>query len=141
MRMIFVNLPVKDVEASKKFFAALGFKHNPQFSDDSATSIVFDENIYAMLLNHERFSDFINGEIADPSTTEVLTALSCESREEVDSLLEKALASGGKPWKPVIDMGFMYGASFRDPDDHVWELSYMDMEAVAKMGDEMPSGG
>ncbi|MDQ2700430.1 MAG: VOC family protein, partial [Actinomycetota bacterium] len=135
MRMIFVNLPVKDVKRSIDFFAALGFKHNPQFTDESAACIVIDENIFAMAIGEERFKDFINGEISDPSKTEVLTALSCESREEVDSLLEKALANGGSEWKPKMDMGPMYGASFRDPDYHVWELSYMDMEAL---GDEMP---
>lgn len=132
MRMIFVNLPVKDTARSKAFFASLGFKHNPQFSDDSTTCVVIDENIFAMVMNEDRFRDFINGDISDPSTTEVLIALSCESREEVDSILGKALANGGSEWKPVMDMGFMYGASFRDPDNHVWELSYMDMEAAAE---------
>lgn len=135
MRMIFVNLPVKDLKKSMDFFAALGFKHNPQFTDDSAACIVIDENIFSMLLTEERFKDFINGEIAAPDTTEVLTALSCESREEVDGFVEKALANGGSEWKPKIDMGPMYGGSFRDPDGHVWELSYMDMEAL---GGEMP---
>ena len=131
MRMIFVNLPVKDVEASKAFFAALGFGHNPQFSDETAACIVIDENIFAMVMSHEKFSDFITGEISDAhKATEVLTCLSANSRKEVDDLLAKALAAGAKPWKPIMDMGPMYGASFQDPDGHVWELMYMDMAAM-----------
>ncbi|MBC7167232.1 VOC family protein [Phenylobacterium sp.] len=135
MRMIFVNLPVKDVEASKAFFAALGFGHNPQFSDETAACIVIDENIFAMVMSHEKFSDFITGEISDAhKATEVLTCLSANSREEVDDLLAKALAAGAKPWKPIMDMGPMYGASFQDPDGHVWELMYMDMAAMEEAG-------
>jgi len=138
MRMIFVNLPVKDTEASKRFFASLGFEHNPQFSDETTTCVVIDENIYAMLMNEDRFKGFINGEIADSSTTEVLNALSCESREEVDNVREKALANGGSEWKPTLEQGPMYGASFRDPDGHVWELAYMDMAALGELDGEMP---
>ncbi|HTU14057.1 MAG TPA: VOC family protein [Solirubrobacterales bacterium] len=138
MRMIFVNLPVKDTEASKHFFAALGFEHNPQFSDETTTCVVIDENIYAMLMNEDRFKTFINGEIADASTTEVLNALSCDSREEVDDLRAKALANGGSEWKPSFDQGPMYGGSFRDPDGHVWELAYMDMAGLAELEGEMP---
>ncbi|MBA4792121.1 MAG: VOC family protein [Phenylobacterium sp.] len=135
MRMIFVNLPVKDVEASKAFFAALGFGHNPQFSDETAACIVIDENIFAMVMSHEKFSDFITGEISDAhKATEVLTCLSANSRDEVDDLLAKALAAGAKPWKPIMDMGPMYGASFQDPDGHVWELMYMDMAAMEEAG-------
>jgi predicted lactoylglutathione lyase len=131
MRMIFVNLPVKDLEASKRFFSALGFTCNPQFTDENAACMVIDENIFAMLLVEARFRDFIVGEIADATkATEVLTCLSAASREEVDDLLAKALANGGKAWKPVQDYGAMYGASFQDPDGHVWELMWMDPAAV-----------
>ena len=132
MRMIFVNLPVKDLERSKAFFTAIGFTLNPQFSNDQAACMVVAENIFTMLLTEPFFETFLaSGEIADTSkTTEVLTCLSCASREEVDDTVAKALAAGGTPWKPVMDMGFMYGASFRDPDGHVWELNYMDMSAV-----------
>lgn len=138
MRMIFVNLPVKDAGASKEFFAALGFKHNPQFSDESNTCVEIEQNICAMLMTKDRFKEFINGDISDPSTTEVLNALSCESREEVDGILAKALANGGTEWKPVLEQGPMYGASFRDPDGHVWELMYMDMAALGELDGEMP---
>jgi uncharacterized protein len=134
MRMIFVNLPVKSVAASRKFFGALGFSFNEQFSDERSACMVIEENICAMLLEHDRFRDFINGEIADATkTTEVLTCLSADSRAEVDDLLKTALASGGKPWKPILDMGAMYGASFQDPDGHVWEIMYMDQAAMAEM--------
>ena len=127
-RMIFVNLPVKDLEASKRFFGELGFSFNEEFSDDSAACMVVDDNIYFMLLVEERFRDFINDEIADTSrTTEVLNALSADSREEVDKLVDTALASGGAEWKPTMEEGPMYGRSFQDPDGHVWEIMHMDV--------------
>lgn len=132
MRMIFVNLPVASVAASRKFFGALGFTFNEQFSNENSTCMVIEENIFAMLLEHARFSDFINGEISDATkATEVLTCLSASSRAEVDDTLAKALAAGAKPWKPNIDMGPMYGCSFQDLDGHVWELMYMDEAAMA----------
>ena len=127
MRMIFVNLPVKDLDASKEFFGQLGFEFNPQFSDHTAACMVIDQNIFVMLLTEARFRDFINGDIADATrTTEVLTALSANSREEVDQLIEKALAAGGSEWKPIHEEGPMYGGSFQDPDGHVWEILHMD---------------
>lgn len=127
MRMIFVNLPVKDLEASKGFFGELGFEFDQQYSDDTAACMIVDQNIYVMLLVEQRFRDFINDEIADAkATTEVLTALSAESREQVDETVEKAIAAGGKPWKPKMEEGPMYGGSFQDLDGHVWELMYME---------------
>ncbi|MDP8968099.1 MAG: VOC family protein [Actinomycetota bacterium] len=128
-RMIFVNLPVKDLEASKAFFGELGFSFNPEFSDEHAACMVIDDNIFAMLLTEPRFKDFINGEIADPATTEVLTALSAASREEIDATVAKALAAGGREWKPVMEMDSMYAHSFEDLDGHVWELVYMEQPA------------
>ena len=129
MRMIFVNLPVKDLEASKAFFGELGFDFNPEFTDDTAACMVVDQNIFVMLLIEERFRDFINDDIADAaSTTEVLTALSADSREEVDETIAKAIAAGGKPWKPPLDEGPMYGGSFQDLDGHVWELIHMERQ-------------
>ena len=127
MRMIFVNLPVKDLDASKAFFGELGFEFNPEFSDDSAACMIVDENIFFMLLVEERFKDFINDEIADAaSTTETINCLSAESREEVDETVEKAIAAGGQRWKPILEEGPMYGGSFQDPDGHVWEIMHMD---------------
>ena len=130
MRMIFVNLPVKDLAASMRFFTELGFDFNPEFSDDSAACMVVDQNIYVMLLVEDRFHDFINGEIGDPATTEVITCLTADSREHVDETVSRALAAGGKPWKPTMSDGPMYGGSFQDPDGHVWELMHMDLGAA-----------
>lgn len=126
MRMIFVNLPVKDVAASREFFTRLGFAFNPDFSDERTLCMVVEENICVMLLQEDRFRDFINGDISDAAKTkEVLTCLSCDSREEADATLAKALAAGASPWKPVMEAGSMYGVSFQDPDGHVWELMHM----------------
>jgi hypothetical protein len=131
MRMIFINLPVEDVETARTFYAALGFTLNPMFSDERTASMVIEENIVVMLLRRDRFQDFVTGAISDArQSTEVLNCLSAQSREEVDEMLAKALASGGKPWQPVMDQGPMYGASFQDPDGHVWEVMHMDLPAV-----------
>ena len=128
MRMIFVNLPVKDLAASQAFFTALGFEFNADFSDDKAACMVVDSNIFVMLLVEERFREFLNGDLVDATTAnEVMTGLSADSRAQVDDLLAKAIAAGGKPWQPVIDDGPMYGGSFQDLDGHVWELMHMDV--------------
>jgi uncharacterized protein len=128
MRKIFVNLPVKRIEATRAFFAALGFSFNPDFSDDKTACMIIEENIFAMLMEEDRFSDFINNDISDATKAqEVLIALSAGSREEVDGILGKAISAGGKPWKPIQDLGFMYGCSFQDIDGHVWEVVHMDM--------------
>lgn len=132
MRMIFPNLSVKDVQASRAFFGALGFAFNEQFSDDSTACVVIAENVMVMLLEEEKFKSFIVGEIADPNTTETLLALSCESKDEVLDLGAKARAAGAGVWKDPQDFGFMYGESFKDLDGHVWELMWMDQEAAAK---------
>lgn len=135
MRMIFVNLPVDDLEASKRFYTEIGFRNDPRFTDETAAAMVVEENILVMLLTRARFRDFITGGIADPRTAvEVLNALSVESRDAVDATLDRALAAGGKPWKPAVDLGFMYGASFTDLDGHVWELTWMDPAAVEAAG-------
>lgn len=126
-KQIFVNLPVKDLKRSIDFFTGLGFSFNPQFTDENATCMIIGENIYAMLLVEGFFQTFTNKTISDASkTTEVLTALSFESRQKVDEITDKALASGGSPSKDAQDHGWMYGRSFHDPDGHIWELLYMD---------------
>jgi predicted lactoylglutathione lyase len=138
MRSIFVNLPVADVATSRAFFGALGFTFNEQFSDESTACLVIEQNIFAMLMTPERFGDFVTGEIADAQkTTEVMLALSADSRDEVDRLRATALANGGAEWKPNQDHGFMYGCSFTDPDGHVWEAVWMD-PAVAS-GEQAPT--
>jgi len=128
MRMIFLNLPVRDLDATKRFFGELGFEFNPEFSDESAACMVVDENIFVMHVVEDRFREFINDEIADAATsTEAITALSADGREQVDETVDKALAVGGRPWKPTLEEGPMYSRSFQDPDGHVWELVHMDM--------------
>jgi predicted lactoylglutathione lyase len=127
MRMIFVNLPVKDLPSARAFFTEVGYEFHADFSDDKAACMVVDQNIYVMLLAEERFRHFINGEISDATkATEVITSLSAESREQVDELVGRAIAAGGKPWKAAIDEGPMYGGSFQDLDGHVWELMHME---------------
>jgi uncharacterized protein len=127
MRMIFVNLPVKNLTASKTFFAELGFNFNRGFSDETCACMVVDQNIYVMLLAEERFRDFINGGISDAANgTEVINCLSADSRLQVDDLVARAISAGGKPWKPTIEEGPMYGGSFQDLDGHVWELMHME---------------
>jgi predicted lactoylglutathione lyase len=130
-RQIFVNLPIADMGRSKAFFTALGFSFNPQFTNDQGACMVISDTIYAMLLVKPFFKTFIDTEIADATkTTEVLTCLSCDSRAEVDELVKKAVAAGGKPHRRPQDHGFMYGHGFTDPDGHVWELVYMDPNAA-----------
>jgi predicted lactoylglutathione lyase len=125
-RQIYVNLPVKNIERTRAFFSALCFEFNPQFSNENALSMVIEENIYAMLLQEEFFKGFTKKPIADAAqSTEVLLCLSCRSEKEVDDLVRKALAAGGKAPMPAQDHGFMYGHGFEDLDGHQWELVYM----------------
>jgi hypothetical protein len=132
MRKIFVNLPVKDLEASKRFYAGLGFSFNEQFSNEECASVVIEENIAVMLLAERRFRDFITGEISDTAKgKEALFCLSADSRTDVEAFLKRALDHGGRTWMPAQDHGFMYGVSFQDPDGHVWEVMWMDPAAMA----------
>ncbi|QER85731.1 VOC family protein [Streptomyces tendae] len=130
-QMIFVNLPVEDIDASKKFFTALGYEINPQFSDESTASVVISDTIIAMLLTKDKYAQFTKKEIVDARTgSEVLVALSAESREKVDELVDNALAAGGTTAGEPQDHGFMYGRSFDDLDGHTWEIVWMDPAAV-----------
>jgi len=129
---IFVNLPVKDLDKSKQFFTDIGFTINPQFTDEKAACVVISEDIYAMILREEFFKTFIpNKEIADSTkSTEVLVALSADSKEKVNELADKALAAGASKLREPDDYGFMYSRSFQDPDDHIWEVFWMDINAA-----------
>lgn len=128
---IFVNLPVRDLDKSMDFFKQLGYTFNPQFTDETAACMVISDDIYAMLLTQAKFKEFTPKEIADSSkTTEVLIALSADSKEEVNELVDNALAAGGKEARDPQDYGFMYGRSFNDLDGHIWEVMWMDMAAV-----------
>ena len=129
--MIFVNLPVRDLAASRDFYIALGFPVNEAFSDDQAAAIVVSETIVVMLVARDRFAEFVAGPVGDPRDGP--TAISClnaESPEEVDRLVGTALASGGSAWLPKMEDGPMYGHSFADPDGHVWEVIHMDLGSM-----------
>jgi predicted lactoylglutathione lyase len=128
---IFVNLPVKDLNRSKDFFSKIGFTINPQFTDDTAACVVISEDIYAMILTHAKFKEFTNKQIADATqTTEVLTCLSADSKDKVNEMVDKAIAAGGTEARDVMDYGFMFARSFNDPDGHIWEVMWMDMNAA-----------
>jgi uncharacterized protein len=123
---IFINLPISDLPRSLAFFKALGYSHNPQFTDDTAACIVISESIHVMVLTHDKFRMFTPKAICDTSKeTEVLLCLSCESRQQVEDLVRKAVAAGGSTYAEPKDYGFMYQHSFADPDGHQWELVYM----------------
>lgn len=131
-KQIFVNLAVKDLDKSKAFFEALGYTFNPQFTNESgACMVIADGSIYAMLLTEPFFKTFVDKPLVQAKeATEVLVCLSCESREEVDALVAKAVAAGGRAPRPPQDHGFMYGRSFEDLDGHIWEIMWMDVMAA-----------
>jgi predicted lactoylglutathione lyase len=130
-RKIFVNLPIKDMERAKAFFSALGFSFNPQFTNEQGACMVITDDIYAMLLVEPFFQTFTRKPVADATKgTEVLVCLSCESRDEVDALVRKAVAAGARTPNAPQDHGFMYGHGFEDLDGHLWELMWMDPAAV-----------
>lgn len=132
-QMIFVNLPVADLDRSKEFFGALGYSFNPQFTDDNAACMVISDTIYAMLLVKPFFATFIDKPISDAhESVEVLIALMCDSRDAVDALVDKAVAAGGREYREPNDMGFMYMRVFNDLDGHRWEIGWMDPAAVQR---------
>ncbi|MBM7702418.1 VOC family protein [Metabacillus iocasae] len=129
-KSIFVNLPVKDLNKTKEFFSKVGFEFNPQFSNELAACMVISDTIFAMLLVEDHYKSFTKKEIADTTnSSEAIIALSVDSREKVDEIVNNALAAGGKPSKEPQDHGFMYGWSFEDIDGHLWELFFMDSHA------------
>jgi uncharacterized protein len=130
-RMIFVNLPVADLPRAKAFYEAIGFTNNPQFTDNTAACMVWSEAINVMLLTHAKWRTFTSRPIPPAASSEVMLAISCDSREVVDQMNEAAAANGGKAdVNPKQDLGFMYNRSFIDLDGHVWEAMWMDMAAV-----------
>ncbi|MEU0169800.1 MULTISPECIES: VOC family protein [Streptomyces] len=130
-QMIFVNLCTGDLGASKKFFTELGFTINEQFSDDTTASVVISETIVVMVHTKEKYTQFTKKDVVDSTkTSEVLIALSAESREKVDELVEKAVAAGGSVSGETQDHGFMYGRAFDDVDGHTFEVVWMDPAAV-----------
>ena len=125
-KQIFLNVPVADLPKSMGFFQALGYSLNPQFTGDTAACVVISETISVMLLTHAKFREFTPKAICDTTqAVEVLLNLSCESRQEVDDLVAKAVAAGGSTYDKAEDFGFMYTHSFVDPDGHGWGLFHM----------------
>jgi predicted lactoylglutathione lyase len=130
-RKIFVNLAVKDLDRSIAFFENLGFSFDPRFTDETATCMVVSDEAFVMLLTEAKFSEFTKKPLVDATAqAEAIVALSAASREEVDELADRALGAGGSPANEPIELGFMYGRSFHDPDGHIWELFWMDMAAA-----------
>ena len=131
-RMMFVNLPVADLDRAMAFYAAIGATNEPKFTDSTAACMVFSETIYVMLLTHDKFRQFTPKAIADSrATSEVLLCLSAESRAEVDALADAAAKAGGRSdAAPAQDYGFMYSRSIEDPDGHIWEMMWMDAAAA-----------
>jgi predicted lactoylglutathione lyase len=131
-KLIFVNLPVSDLARATAFYQAVGAEKNPQFSDGTASCMVFSDTIHVMLLTHDKFRQFTPKKIADAKTSsEVLICVSADSRDAVDGMLGKAQAAGGSiDPSPKQDYGFMYGRSFEDPDGHIWEVMWMDVAAA-----------
>ena len=130
-KQIFVNLPVKDLSRTVEFFKRLGFTFNPQFTDENATCMIINDNIFVMLLVEKFFKTFTKKEICDTAKdTEVIIALSTESREKVDEMIQNVLEAGGKESREPQDHGWMYGRSFQDINGHLWEIIYMDEKAL-----------
>jgi predicted lactoylglutathione lyase len=128
---IFVNLPVKDLDKTMTFFKHLGFTFNPQFTDENATCMIISDDIYVMLLVEKFFKTFTHKEIGDTTkTTEVILALSVDSRQKVDEMVNKAILAGATTPREPQDHGWMYGHGFQDVDGHLWEVFYMDMGAM-----------
>jgi predicted lactoylglutathione lyase len=128
---IFVNLPANDLNKTIEFFTKLGFKFNPQFTDENATCMIVGEDIFVMLLVEKFFKTFTKKEICDTSkNTEVIVALSVEGREKVDQMINKAIEAGGTESREPQDHGWMYGRSFEDINGHIWEIIYMDESAL-----------
>jgi predicted lactoylglutathione lyase len=130
--MIFVNLPVADLPASRRFYEALGFTNNPMFSDDTAACMVWSETINVMLLTHAKWATFTTRPIPPKGSSEVMLAISLDSRAAVDAMNTAAAAHGGTAdINPVQDMGFMFNRNLADPDGHVWEAMWMDPAALS----------
>ena len=130
-RMIFVNLPVADLPRAKAFYEAIGFTNNPHFTDETAACMVLTEAINVMLLTHAKWRTFTSRPIPPSTSSEVLLAISCDSREAVDAMNEAAAKNGGTAdINPKQDLGFMYNRNLADPDGHVWEAMWMDPAAI-----------
>ena len=132
---IFVNLPITDMARSQAFYTALGYRFNPDFTNEQGACLVLGENLFAMLLVKPFFQGFTSRTIADAhQSAQVLVALPCADRAAVDALVQGAIAAGGKALRPQQDLGFMYSQAFEDPDGHIWEPFWMDPQARPAQG-------
>lgn len=140
-KMIFVNLPVADLSKSTAFYEALGFTRNPMFSDDTAACMVLSDTIHVMILTHAKWASFTDRPIPDRGSSEVMLALTCETKDAVNTLVDAGVAKGGTAdLNPAQDHGFMYQRTLADPDGHIWEPFWMDMSAApADMGEAVPA--
>jgi predicted lactoylglutathione lyase len=130
--MIFVNLPVADLDKAKAFYEALGFTNNPQFTDETAACMVLSDTIFVMLLTHDKWKSFTTRPIPSTDSSEVMLCISCDGRDEINSLADTAGKSGGvADVNPVQDHGFMFSRSFTDLDGHIWEVMWMDPAVVS----------
>ncbi|BCG84576.1 glyoxalase [Mesorhizobium sp. 113-3-9] len=131
-KMIFVNLPVRDLQAATSFYLAIGGTLNPQFSNDQASSIMFSDSIGVMLLTHQHYGQFTTRQIGDARRdSQMLIALTAGSKDEVNATIEKGVAAGGRADpNPAQDLGFMYNRHIEDPDGYVWELLWMNPAAM-----------
>jgi len=130
-KMIFVNLPVTDLATATTFYESIGLTRNPQFSGEASACMVLSETISIMLLTHAKWRTYTSRPIAQSTSSEVMLAVSCDSREAVDAMNQAAAANGGTAdINPAQDLGFLYNRNFADPDGHVWEAIWMDMAAA-----------
>ena len=127
---IFVNMPIANLKRSVNFFTGLGFTFNPQFTSEDTTCMLVGPNIFAMLLERDRFTGFIDKPVADSSSSEVILSLGCESPDEVRKLAEAAFALGARKVNEIDDKGFMISWGFEDLDGHLWDLFWMDPKHV-----------
>jgi predicted lactoylglutathione lyase len=128
---IFINMPVKDLNRSVEFFTWLGFTFDPRFTDKNGTCMIVAENIFVMLLTEDKFNSFTQKTIPDPAhSSEAILSLSVDSREKVDLMMDSVFKAGGKELREKQDYGWMYGRGFQDPDGHLWEVFYMDLNAI-----------
>lgn len=141
-RLLFLNLPVADVAVSREFFGGLGFEFNEKVCDDGALCMVVSEQAYVMLLQRDRFAEFVTKPVADATSETALTvAISAEDRAAVDAFAEAALGAGATGAKDPQNYGFMYQRSFHDLDGHLWEITWMDPVAVEKGPAEFAESG
>ena len=129
-QMVFINLPVADLDRSKAFYEALGYPINPDFTDETAACVVVSDTVYVMILTHAKFLEFTDKTITDRGSIEVINSLSAASKDEVHRIVDAAVMAGGDEDRPETDLGFMYQRSFTDPDGHRWEYVWMDQDAM-----------